>query len=84
MIKFATFNCNSIRKNVESVKELLRSNDIVFLQELMLLREDLGFLKELNKDFSCTACAKGVKDNEIATGRPSKGVAIFFRNTLLN
>ena len=41
-------------------------------------------LKELNKDFSCTACAKDLKDNEIATGRPSKGVAIFFRNTLIN
>ena len=51
---------------------------LYILQELMLLKENLGILKKLNTDFSCTACVRDVK------GSPSKGIAIFYRNSLSN
>ena len=83
MIKLASYNCNSIRNNLEAVKELLNQKDIVFLQELMLNQCDLGILKNLNKNFSCIATVKDNYIDGIMTGRPSKGVAIFFKNYLL-
>ena len=79
MINVATFNCNSIRNNNETVKSLLAYNDIVVLQELMLCECDVDYLSLLspNHDWCC-----GVKDkviDGITTGRPSKGVAIMWK-----
>ena len=82
MIKFTSYNCNSIRSNIESVKELLNKNDIIFLQELMLLQNDLSILNKLNNDFKCIAAVKDKQIDDIVTGRPSKGVAIFFKKYL--
>ena len=84
MLRFATYNCNSVRKNIESVRDLLKNNDIVFLQEIMLLNDDLYFLDLIDNDFICTAKVKDEYCNGIATGRPSAGVAIFYRKSYLN
>ena len=79
MLRITSFNCNSVRNNCEIVKELLKNNDIVMLQELMLLQSDVNFLSELHCDFDFIY---GLKDENfigIPTGRPSKGVAIFYK-----
>ena len=61
MVKCISYNCNSIRNNSEIVKDLLDKTDILFLQEIMLCKGDLGLLKDFNEDFEC---AGYVKDRE--------------------
>ena len=52
MVRIASFNCNSVRKNVEYVKTLLEENDIICLQELMLCKSDLSILNGFNDNFN--------------------------------
>ena len=80
MISVASYNCNSIRNNVHTVKQLSRNNHFVALQELMLLEDDLSFLSSIDIDMHYTAYVKDDIRNGINTGRPSKGVAIFWKS----
>ena len=81
MIRLVTYNCHSIRNNAETVKDLLLSHDIVFLQELMIHDDDIGFLMNLNDDFEFCVQASSNK-TDIISGRPSCGVAVFWRKCL--
>ena len=51
MVKVVSYNCNSVRSRAENVKTLLRENDIVCLQEIMLCKSDLPILNNFNDDF---------------------------------
>ena len=80
MIKFASYNCNSVRNNSENVKKLLEKCDVLFLQELMLSKSDLPLLNDFNKRFRNIAYVRDREAEGINEGRPSKGVAIFWRD----
>ena len=82
MLKCASYNCNSIRNNAEIVKSLLDSFDIVFIQELMLNKSDLSLLNDFHEDFRHIAFVKDREAEGINEGRPSRGVAIFWRQDL--
>ena len=84
MIKLVSYNCNSIRNNAENVKNLLDENDVVFLQEIMLSKSDLPLLFGYNEDFDHTAYVKDRESEGINEGRPSRGVAIYWRKYLSN
>ena len=77
MVKCISYNCNSIRNNSEIVKDLLNKTDILFLQEIMLCKSDLGLLNDFNEDFECVGFVKDRESEGINEGRPSKGVAIY-------
>ena len=79
MLRCVSYNCNSVRNNANIVKALLDTSDIVFLQELMLNKSDLGVLNDFHKDFRHTAYVKDRETEGINEGRPSGGVAIFWR-----
>lgn len=82
MVKCISYNCNSIRNNSEIVKELLNKTDILFLQEIMLSKSDLGLLNDFNENFECVGFVKDRESEGINEGRPSKGVAIYWRRFL--
>ena len=82
MIKFSSYNCNSVRKNIEIVKNLLNRTDVLFLQELMLSKSDLPLLYDIHEDFDHAAYVKDCESQGINEGRPSRGVAIFWRKYL--
>ena len=82
MAKIVSYNCNSVRNNSEIVKSLLLDSDILFLQELMLEKRDLGILNDFNEDFRHIYFVKDRDGDGICEGRPSGGVAIFWRATL--
>ena len=82
MIDVVSYNCNSIRNNIDIVKSFFVENDIVMLQELMLEKRDLDILNDFNKDFRHVAFVKDREMDDICEGRPSRGVAIFWRNNL--
>ena len=82
MARIASYNCNSIRNNSEVVKSLLLDADILFLQELMLEKRDLGLLNDFSNNFRHVAYVNDRECEGVCEGRPSKGVAIFWRTCL--
>ena len=82
MVKLISYNCNSIRNNSEIVKDLLNKTDILFLQEIMLCKSDLALLNDFNEDFESVGYVKDRECEGINEGRPSKGVAIYWRKSL--
>ena len=82
MIRFTSYNCNSIRNNSELVKDILKLSDIVFLQEIMLSKSDLPLLYNYDNDFDHVAFVNDRESEGICEGRPSSGVAIFWRKFL--
>ena len=81
-MKIVSYNCNSVRNNAEIVKSLFVDTDILLLQELLLEKRDLGFLNDLNENFKYTAYVRDRESEGICEGRPSRGVAIFWRRHL--
>ena len=82
MVKVVSYNCNSVRSRAENVKTLLRENDIVCLQEIMLCKSDLPILNNFNDDFNNVAFVEDREGLEINEGRPTRGVAIFYRKSI--
>ena len=81
-MKITSYNCNSVRNNSEIVKSLFVDTDILLLQELMLEKRDLGFLNDFNGNFKHIAYVHDRESENICEGRPSRGVAIFWRESL--
>ena len=79
MVHCISYNCNSIRNNSEIVKCLLREADILCLQEIMLTKDDLGVLNQFDPDFEHVAYVNDRENCGINEGRPTAGVAIFWR-----
>ena len=84
MTCIATYNCNSIRNSIEEVKCLLDNNDILVLQELMLNENDVNILSNIDESMNYTFFVKDKVINGINAGRPSKGVAIFWKKCFLS
>lgn len=51
---FISFNCKSIKRSVDGVRELCDIADIIALQETWLLPHDLPFLDSIHADFAST------------------------------
>ena len=79
MVRLATYNCNSIRRNAEIAKSILNEVDVLFLQELLLCKSDLHMLYDLNENFDNAAYVIDRESEGIIEGRPSRGVAILWR-----
>ena len=54
-LKICSFNCFSIRKNIEIVRRLINSHDIVFLQEIILTEDNIDLLNNIDPTVNCTA-----------------------------
>ena len=77
-VKIKSYNCNSIRRQIDIIRDILRDTDILMLQEIMLYESDLSLLDEINDDF-CWAASPSL--NISCDGRPKGGLAIFYRIT---
>ena len=82
MLRFVSYNCHSVRTNIDIVKQLLSSHDVVLLQELMLPEEDIAFIDMIDSNFYSVSHVKDKKSDGIIVGRPSRGVAILWRKCL--
>ena len=82
MARIISYNCNSVRNNAEIVKSLLLDADILVLQEIMLEKSDINILGNFNNNFRYAAFVNDREREGICEGRPSGGVAIFWRAEL--
>ena len=53
-LKICTFNCCSLRKNIELIRELSDDGyDIIFLQETFLIEDKMGELDFIDENYEC-------------------------------
>lgn len=77
-IKVVSFNCKSVKRSVEHVRQLCLSSDIIALQETWLLPDDISFLNDINKDFGSTGTSAVDTAAGMLRGRPHGGVALLW------
>ena len=82
MANIVSYNCNSIRNNAETLKSLLEKCDILCLQEIMLEKKDTDISNDFNPNFKHIVSVRDRETEGICEGRPSSGIAIFWRATL--
>lgn len=81
-LQVVTFNCRSIKSSIGTVKQLCKSNDIVFIQEHWLLPGDISYLSSIDNDFIAFGSSAVDINCNILSGRPYGGTAILCRRTL--
>lgn len=82
MLKIVSFNCNSLRKRMDTVRDLAQQYDIICLQELLIFKENLFLLNEIDSNFDHVSFVCDNSEDEIVEGRPKNGVAILWRNDI--
>lgn len=52
--KFTTFNCKSVKRSVNGIRELCKTCELVALQETWLLPSEISYLSSIDEEFSNT------------------------------
>ena len=79
-VKIASYNCCSIRKRIDPVRDILKSNDILLCQEIILLEEDCDILHQIDEEFDVFYVPSKPPDS-LGDGRPVSGLASFVRKS---
>lgn len=87
-LKLCSFNCCSLRKNIELIRELaLCDYDFIFLQETFITDEKLDLLEFIDENYECIGVGATFSDNVLRSmaGRPEGGLAILWKkNSVFN
>ena len=80
-LRIVSFNCNSAKNKVDIIRELIKSHDIICLQETFLTHADSQFIAGLDRDinFCISNCTH---NNNTNGGRPSGGLIIIWKSFL--
>ena len=81
-LNLVSYNCNSVGKNVDLIRLLMRNCDIIFLQEIILLDDDLSFLRQISGEFNYIASPSKSANSASFEGRFSGGNAKLYRISL--
>ena len=79
-LKIISFNCQSFESNFEIVREVIRSCDILLLQETFLTENFSDKLQKLGDEFEFLA-TPATRNPLCFTGRASGGLAIIYKKT---
>lgn len=80
-ISMASFNCESVKRATQHVRQLCRTNDFIALQEHWLIPEELDYMNTIDPDFSYCGCSAMDTSAGPVKGRPYGGVAVMWRKT---
>ena len=80
-LKIASFNCHGALNKMPIIDDMLRSLDILFLQETWLMQHNTNIFENLNEDF-CSFSSSAVEPGEILMGRPYGGLTILWRKSI--
>lgn len=81
-LQIASYNCFSIRKRVEQIRNMLSEVDILMCQETILTEENCNILNMFNADFNYVAVPSLYATSETGEGRPSGGLVVFYHKKL--
>lgn len=79
--KIVSYNCKSLKRSIEGVRELCQSADVLALQETWLLPHDLPLLNTVDDSFGCTGTSAVDTSAGLLSGRPYGGVALLWRKS---
>ena len=79
-LKVISYNCFSIRKRIDPIREILRQSDILILQEIILCEEDCYLLYQIDNEFDVIYQPSKTSDS-LGDGRPAGGLAVFHRKS---
>ncbi|XP_045456287.1 uncharacterized protein LOC123666124 [Melitaea cinxia] len=79
--KFISFNCKSLKRSFDGIRDLCNKADIIALQETWLFPHELPELEGINKEFGSTGTSAMDASAGLLTGRPYGGVAILWRKS---
>lgn len=82
--KFTSFNCKSVKRYFEDVRNICNKSDLVALQETWLLPHDIQFLGTISNDFEYTGRSAVDTSDGLLIGRPYGGVAILWRKGIFD
>ena len=81
-LKICTYNCCSLRKNINLIRGLTEDSiDIVFLQETLLLEEKLGDLAFIDENYDSVGVGAIYSEKALAAnaGRAEGGLACLWK-----
>ena len=52
-VRIASYNCNSIRSEIDVIREILTRCDALLFQEIIFLEEEISFVYGKDHNFSC-------------------------------
>ena len=81
-IKISSYNCCSLRKNIDIVRKLTDSKyDIVFLQETFLIDDKLGDLDYVDEHYESIGVGAYFSERSLSSvaGRPQGGMGCLWR-----
>ena len=81
-LQICSYNCNSIRKKVDIVRQLMNSHDIILLQEIILLNEDSDLIYGISDLFDAIILPSKCPVLECFEGRPTGSLTILWRKSL--
>ena len=79
-LNVTSYNCNSIRKKIDIIRDLLNNTDVLLLQEILLTIDNIDFVDRIHNDFDNVIVPSVSNDNEL--GRPQSGLVIFYKKYL--
>lgn len=79
---FVTFNCKSVKRSVEGIRQLCKTADLIALQETWLLPHDLPYLASIDAVFGSTGTSAVDTTAGMLVGRPYGGVALLWRKSV--
>lgn len=82
LTKMLSYNCKSVTRSVECIRDLCKSADFLALQETWLFQHDLPYLGTIDDDFGFFGKSSMDTSTGIFRGRPFGGVAILWRKTV--
>ena len=83
-LSICSYNCCSLKKNINSVRELTNSNyDLIFLQETFIIQDKLNIMDYISEHYECISEAATYSDKALTSmaGRPEGGMAILYRKS---
>ena len=83
-LRLSSYNCRSVKQNIQSVRELCSSSDIICLQETWLPVQEQNFLANVDSMFSFYGKSPVDLSQSLLYGRPFGGVAFLYNKTLSN
>lgn len=81
-LKFCTFNCKSIKRSIDQVRQLCTEHVIIALQETWLFPHDLSFLDTIHPDFASHGVSAIDTTQGIICGRPYGCVALLWNKRI--
>ncbi|KAG7294937.1 hypothetical protein JYU34_022671 [Plutella xylostella] len=79
-----SFNCKSVKRSMDDVRDLCKNFDLVALQEHWLFPHDLPLLGTISNEFDYTGKSAVDTSAGLLVGRPHGGVAILWRKGIFD